>query len=77
MWRDTESKRLRAAAYAIFFGAILIVGTIWEHWQYRKPAKYAPDGWQETNESFVDPLTGKRLRQRKYVEIETTRGTKL
>jgi hypothetical protein len=66
------------AAYATFIGGILICGIILERWRYRKPSKDVPDGWQETTESFLDPLTGKRLRvfyhaetgERKYVEIE-------
>ena len=55
---------------AIAFGAILILGTIYERVQYKPLATSRPGpGWERTSERFVDEQTGKTITV--YVRPET------
>jgi hypothetical protein len=62
--------------YALFAGAIFILGTLFERWRYRKYEPLPDAGWQATGEKFVDPSTGKDIEvfydpqsgERRYVE---------
>jgi len=65
-----------AAAMLCLWGALLIVGTLYERFRY-KPLEAAPlgRGWTRTTERFIDGETGKpvtvyvedRTGERKYV----------
>jgi hypothetical protein len=43
---------------ALVIGAIVLIGTLFERWRYRR-IEAPPNGdWQRTNEQFIDPSTG-------------------
>ena len=61
----------------LIFGAIFVLGTLFERWRYHNK-NAAPDAdWQVTGERFVDPETGKAMEvlydprsgERQYREI--------
>lgn len=47
----------RAGINLILIGAVILLGTAFERWRYRK-APPAGARWQRTAERFVDPTTG-------------------
>ena len=73
-----ESKRIITMAFApMIFGALLLIGTVWERLYYKPLEKNRPGpGWVATDERFVDDATGKPVRiwlepksgERAYVE---------
>ena len=62
--------------YALGFGILTILGTLFERWRYRKYEPAPGGGWQATGERFADPTTGKDIEvfydpvsgERRYVE---------
>lgn len=60
--------------YALGFGLVVVLGTLFERWRYR-PNDRRAGGWQATGERFEDPQTGKivqvfydaRTGERRYV----------
>jgi uncharacterized membrane protein HdeD (DUF308 family) len=65
-----------AAFVFLFWGAIIIAGTVFERYRYKPIEAAAPTGnWQRTTERFVDDETGKPVTvwldpatgERKYV----------
>jgi len=61
----------------LIFGAIFVLGTLFERWRYNNKNAAADADWQVTAERFVDPETGKvmevlydpRSGERRYREI--------
>ena len=60
-------------------GLILLIGTLFERWRYRRLEEPAPGGdWQRTEEQFIDPSSGDpvqvmfdpRTGERRYVAGE-------
>jgi hypothetical protein len=39
-------------------GLVVLAGTLFERWRYRRTAGSAQGPWQKTNERFIDPTTG-------------------
>jgi uncharacterized membrane protein HdeD (DUF308 family) len=65
------------AFVAIFWGAILLLGTIFERFRYKPIESVTPGaGWTKTSERFIDDETGKPVTvwldpasgERKYVK---------
>lgn len=63
--------------FAIGFGVLLLLGTVFEQVRYKEQATAAPGpGWERTSERFVDEESGKTVTvyirpetgERKYVE---------
>jgi len=47
----------------LLFGALLLLGTVWERVQYKKVEQDRPGaGWIATDERFIDEKTGKPVR---------------
>ncbi|HEV2700420.1 MAG TPA: hypothetical protein VGV09_02230 [Steroidobacteraceae bacterium] len=46
---------------ALGIAAVIILGTVFERWRYRKDS--APHGaqWQPTDEKFADPISGEEM----------------
>jgi len=42
-------------------GLIVLAGTLFERWRYRRPGQPPDARWQRTNERFVDPSSGETL----------------
>ena len=61
----------------LIFGAILVLGTLFERWRYNNKNAPTDADWQLTGEKFVDPETGKSMEvlydprsgERRYREI--------
>jgi hypothetical protein len=59
----------------LIFGVILLIGTLFERWRYRRVGAPPPGNWQRTDERFIDPSTGEavevvfdpRTGERRYV----------
>jgi hypothetical protein len=68
---------------ALVFGLIVLVGTLFERWRYRRIEEQSNGQWQRTDERFIDPSTGDpvevmfdpRTGERRYVAVGT-RGAK-
>lgn len=43
---------------ALIIGVIILVGTLFESWRYRRIEKPLDGPWQRTDEQFIDPSTG-------------------
>jgi hypothetical protein len=43
---------------ALAFGVIVLVGTLFERWRYRRIEKPRQSHWQPTDERFIDPSSG-------------------
>lgn len=74
---------VHAGWQALVFGVIVLIGTLFERWRYRR-IEEAPNGhWQRTDEQFIDPSTGDpvevmfdpRTGERRYVAVKS-RGAK-
>lgn len=65
----------------LVFGAVLLLGILFERWRYRPPAPPADARWEHTGERFEDPQTGKiievlydpRSGQRRYAGADEER----
>jgi hypothetical protein len=68
---------------ALVIGAIVLIGTLFERWRYRRIEEPTNGHWQRTDEQFIDPSTGDRVEvmfdpstgERRYVAGES-RGAK-
>jgi len=67
----------------VCIGAVIVLGTVFERWRYRKSAPPAGARWERTGERFVDPATGDTMEvyydpasgERRYLrEDETATG---
>jgi hypothetical protein len=43
---------------ALFVGVIVLIGTLFERWRYRRIEEPQNGHWQRTDEQFFDPSTG-------------------
>lgn len=43
---------------ALIIGMIILVGTLFERWRYRRIEKPLDGPWQRTGEQFIDPSSG-------------------
>jgi hypothetical protein len=43
---------------ALIIGVIVLIGTLFERWRYRRIEEPPSGHWQRTGEQFVDPSTG-------------------
>ena len=43
---------------ALALGLIVLVGTVFERWRYRRVEEQSNGQWQRTDEKFIDPSTG-------------------
>jgi len=43
---------------ALSTGVIVLIGTLFERWRYRRIEEPPKDDWQRTGEQFIDPSTG-------------------
>ena len=43
------------------FGALIILGTVFESWRYRKGSGPTGAQWQLTDEKFADPISGEEM----------------
>jgi hypothetical protein len=68
---------------ALALGVIVLVGTLFERWRYRRIEEPSNGRWQRTDEKFIDPSTGDpvevmfdpRTGERRYVAAKS-RGAK-
>jgi hypothetical protein len=68
---------------ALVTGVIVLVGTLFERWRYRRIEEPLDGDWQRTGEQFIDPSTGDPVEvlfdpgtsERRYV-AGTSRGAK-
>jgi hypothetical protein len=68
---------------ALVIGVIVLIGTLFERWRYRRIEQASNGHWQRTDEQFIDPTTGEpvevmfdpRTGERRYVAGKS-RGTK-
>lgn len=64
---------------AFALGAIVLIGTLFERWRYRRIEEPSNGQWQRTEEQFIDPSTGEpvevmfdpRTGERRYVAGES------
>jgi hypothetical protein len=43
---------------ALCVGVIVLIGTLFERWRYRRIEEPPEGDWQRTDEQFIDPSTG-------------------
>jgi hypothetical protein len=43
---------------ALALGVIVLIGTLFERWRYRRIEEQPNGPWQRTDEQFIDPSTG-------------------
>jgi hypothetical protein len=63
-------------------GVIVLVGTLFERWRYRRIEEASNGRWQRTDEQFIDPTTGEpvevmfdpRTGERRYVAGKSRAG---
>jgi hypothetical protein len=68
---------------ALSLGVIVLIGTLFERWRYRRIEEPPQGEWQRTDEQFIDPSTGNpvevmfdpRTGERRYVAGKS-RGAK-
>jgi hypothetical protein len=61
---------------ALVIGVIVLIGTLFERWRYRRIEERPKGDWQRTGERFIDPSTGQpvevmfdpRTGERRYVD---------
>lgn len=67
---------------ALGIGLVLLIGTLFERWRYRRLEDVPRGDWQSTGERFVDPSTGEPVQvlfnphtgERRYVP-DNAQGT--
>ncbi|HEX3951031.1 MAG TPA: hypothetical protein VHW95_14340 [Steroidobacteraceae bacterium] len=60
---------------ALAIGVIVLIGTLFERWRYRRIEKPLKGNWERTEEQFIDPSSGQpvevmfdpRTGERRYV----------
>jgi hypothetical protein len=60
---------------ALVIGVMILIGTLFERWRYRRIEQASNGRWQRTDERFIDPTTGEpvevmfdpRTGERRYV----------
>jgi hypothetical protein len=43
---------------ALALGSLILIGTLFERWRYRRIEEPSNGRWQRTDEKFIDPSTG-------------------
>ena len=43
------------------WGTVLLLAVVFERWRYRQKNEHMPGDWEETEERFVDPESGKLM----------------
>ena len=43
---------------AVVIGVVVLIGTLFERWRYRRIEEPSNGRWQRTDEQFIDPSTG-------------------
>jgi hypothetical protein len=74
---------VHAGWQALVLGVIVLIGTLFERWRYRRIEEASNGRWQRTDEQFIDPTTGDpvevmfdpRTGERRYVAGKS-RGAK-
>ena len=74
---------VHAGWQALVLGVIVLIGTVFERWRYRRIEEASNGHWQRTDEQFIDPSTGDpvevmfdpRTGERRYV-ARKSRGAK-
>jgi len=74
---------VHAGWQALALGVLVLIGTLFERWRYRRIEEASNGNWQRTDEKFIDPSTGDpvevmfdpRTGERRYVAGES-RGSK-
>jgi hypothetical protein len=64
---------------ALTIGAIVLIGTLFERWRYRRIEEPPKGNWQRTGEQFIDPSTGDPVEvmfdphtgERRYVAVRS------
>ncbi len=64
---------------ALVIGVIVLIGTLFERWRYRRVEEPPNGHWQRTDEKFIDPSTGDpvevmfdpRTGERRYVPAKS------
>jgi hypothetical protein len=64
---------------ALAIGSVVLIGTLFERWRYRRIEQPPKGDWQRTGEQFIDPSTGDpvevmfdpRTGERRYVAGES------
>jgi hypothetical protein len=46
---------------ALAVGVIVLIGTLFERWRYRRIEKPPNGNWQRTEEQFIDPSSGEQI----------------
>ena len=67
---------------ALAVGVIVLIGTLFERWRYRRIEDPQKGDWQRTGEQFIDPSSGNpvevmfdpRTGERRYVAGESGEG---
>jgi hypothetical protein len=49
---------VHAGWQALAIGVIVLIGTLFERWRYRRIEERPNGDWQRTGERFIDPSTG-------------------
>jgi hypothetical protein len=49
---------VHAGWQALVLGVIVLIGTLFERWRYRRIEEASNGRWQRTDEQFIDPTTG-------------------
>jgi len=52
----------RPAVPMLVWGAVLSAAVLFERWRYRPRGQAGTSEWQETDERFIDPESGERMR---------------
>ena len=66
----------------LVFGVLVLIGTLFERWRYRRIEEASNGRWQRTDEQFIDPTTGEpvevmfdpRTGERRYVAGKSPAG---
>jgi hypothetical protein len=66
---------VHAGWQALVLGVIVLIGTLFERWRYRRIEEPSNGNWQRTDEQFIDPSSGEpvevmfdpRTGERRYV----------
>jgi len=66
----------------LVIGLIVLIGTLFERWRYRRIEEASNGHWQRTDEQFIDPTTGDpvevmfdpRTGERRYVAAKSRTG---
>lgn len=61
-WSHAKHADVASIAILVTYGLTFIVGTLFEQWRYKSAASSRGQGWKQTDEVFLDPVTGVKVR---------------